>query len=211
MDGRTRLARIAAVLRQVDADFIALQEVFGLQAETLARDCGYQLAFAPARLHRGVSYGNASLSRHGFDHIQPIDITTPQREPRLALRTDVAWGTQRLHIFNLHLGTAHRERRLQAERLIADDLLHATDLAGPRIVLGDFNEWTDGLASRTLRGEFPSSLPRRRSFPALLPFLSLDHIYCDRHLSLDLLHHHRTRLALIASDHLPLVAELGIA
>jgi endonuclease/exonuclease/phosphatase family metal-dependent hydrolase len=39
--------------------------------------------------------------------------------------------------------------------------------------------------------------------------MHLDHIYFDRNLILEKLILHRSRTALIASDHLPLVADLG--
>jgi endonuclease/exonuclease/phosphatase family metal-dependent hydrolase len=113
----------------------------------------------------------------------------------------------------VHLGTAVRERRQQAIRLIDRDLLRAVDISGPRIVLGDFNEWVRGLVTKTLVAEFHltdlrAHLTRARSYPALLPMLHLDHIYFDHHLKVEKAFYHRTRRSLIASDHLPLVADL---
>jgi endonuclease/exonuclease/phosphatase family metal-dependent hydrolase len=89
------------------------------------------------------------------------------------------------------------------------------DISGPRIVLGDFNDWTHGLVTRTLSTEFRFSdlaerLPRTRSYPALLPLLHLDHIYFDHHLHSYRAQIQRDRLSLVASDHLPLVADLRI-
>src|SRR5262249_47904793 len=119
------------------------------------------------------------------------------------------------HVFNVHLGTAFRERRQQAGRLVDSDLLRAIDISGPRVILGDFNEWTRGLVTRTLTAEFRltdlrAHLRSARAYPALLPLLNLDHIYFDYHLRVEHAHFHRTRLSLIASDHLPLVADLEI-
>ena len=54
-------------------------------------------------------------------------------------------------------------------------------------------------------------LPRARTYPGVLPVLHLDHIYYDAaHLELTRLELIRTRLALVASDHLPLVADFRI-
>ena len=50
-------------------------------------------------------------------------------------------------------------------------------------------------------------LKRRRTFPGFLPMLHLDHIYYDGPLELLALDVHRTRKSLMASDHLPLVAD----
>jgi hypothetical protein len=86
---------------------------------------------------------------------------------------------------------------------------------GVRVVLGDFNELTHGLASRLLSTHFQSvdiesHLRRSRTYPGLLPFLHLDHIYFDGRLTLERLVLHRSRTALIASDHLPLVADFRV-
>jgi endonuclease/exonuclease/phosphatase family metal-dependent hydrolase len=50
-------------------------------------------------------------------------------------------------------------------------------------------------------------LNRRRTYPGVLPIMHLDHMYFDRELVLQEFRLHRSRLALMASDHLPLMAE----
>jgi len=213
MDGRTRADRIGSVLEEVGADVLALQEVLSDQADDLAGRLSFSHAFGETRLHRGDGYGNATLSRWDFKLIRPVDVTIEGREQRAALRTDIRMGHHILHIFNVHLGTAVRERKQQAVRLMDADLLKAIDISGPRIVLGDFNEWVHGLVTRSLTAEFHLTdlrvhLKRTRSYPALLPLLHLDHIYFDHHLKVEKAHFHRSRRAMIASDHLPLVADL---
>lgn len=223
LDGRVRVERIARVLDQIDADIVALQEVVSHagrsvqdhQASYLAERFGYLHAIGETRKHRGGVYGNVTLSRWEFETIRHVDLSVPGREERGVLRTDLRAGSHLLHIFNVHLGTAHRERRTQAVRLIDEDLLRALDISGPRIVLGDFNEWTHGLVTRTLAREFHLTdlrdhLPRTRAYPAILPLLNLDHIYFDHPLAIRKAHFHRTRLSLMASDHLPLVADFTI-
>jgi endonuclease/exonuclease/phosphatase family metal-dependent hydrolase len=118
-----------------------------------------------------------------------------------------------LHVFNVHLGTAFLERRHQGRRLIDSRILNNDTLQGPRVMLGDFNEWTRGLASRLLTSHLRSAdvklhLPRAKTYPGVLPFLHLDHIYYEDSLELLSMSLHKTRTALVASDHLPLVAEL---
>jgi endonuclease/exonuclease/phosphatase family metal-dependent hydrolase len=117
-----------------------------------------------------------------------------------------------LHVFNLHLGTSFIERRHQARRLLTDAVLKNSHLSGPRIVVGDFNEWTRGLASKLMSNEFSVIEPRAhlryaRTYPGVLPFLHLDHFYHDKSLELHSFRLHRSRRALVASDHLPIVAE----
>ena len=225
VDGRVHPERVARVLEEIDADIVSLQEVVSHEGTALAKDgadhqadylagrLGLFGAMGEARKHRGGAYGNVTLSRWDFKTVRPIDITIGGREQRVALRTDIRLGGHILHLFNVHLGTAARERRQQALRLVDRDLLRAIDISGPRIVLGDFNEWVRGLVTKTLVAEFHltdlrAHLPRTRSYPALLPFLHLDHIYFDHHLRVEKAFYHRSRRSMIASDHLPLVADL---
>jgi endonuclease/exonuclease/phosphatase family metal-dependent hydrolase len=81
-------------------------------------------------------------------------------------------------------------------------------------VLGDFNEWTKGLATTLLNSHLTSAdirvhLRRARTYPGFLPFLHLDHVYHDPALRLERLTLHRTPKSLVASDHLPLVADFS--
>jgi len=127
-----------------------------------------------------------------------VDVTIAGREQRAALRTDIRFGHHVLHVFNVHLGTAVRERKLQAARLMDEDLLRAIDISGARIVLGDFNEWGPRPGDSALTAEFHltdlrAHLKRVRSYPALLPLLHLDHIYFDDHLKVEQALFHRTR------------------
>jgi len=85
------------------------------------------------------------------------------------------------------------------------------DLAGPRVLVGDFNEWIKGLTTRMLSEKFESlnlelHVQKRRSYPGLLPILHLDHIYFERPLRVEKAELVRNRLSKIASDHVPLVA-----
>jgi endonuclease/exonuclease/phosphatase family metal-dependent hydrolase len=105
------------------------------------------------------------------------------------------------------------ERRYQAPRLAGwiDD----RRVPGPKIVLGDFNEWGRGLVADVLAERFSSvdlfrHLKRRRTYPGFFPLLHLDHIYFSGHIEVRRVELMRTRLALVASDHLPLVADVRI-
>jgi endonuclease/exonuclease/phosphatase family metal-dependent hydrolase len=72
-----------------------------------------------------------------------------------------------------------------------------------------------GLATKTLSSLFDSidiqsHLQRRRTYPGIFPVLHLDHIYYDGDVEVRSVELPRTRKALMASDHLPLVANLRI-
>ena len=222
LDGRVRIERILRVLREIDADIVGLQEVMNHpdrsrreeQAGYLAQELGYSYTVGEMQQMRQGVFGNVTLSRWKIGASRHIDLSVAGRQPRGALHTDIRVGSDLLHVFNVHLGTAARERRAQA-RLIDERLIKALDVSGQRIVMGDFNDWNHGLVTRTLSQEFHLTdladyLPRTRAYPAVLPFLHLDHIYLDHRLKIEKARFHRNRLSLIASDHLPLVVDLTV-
>jgi len=219
MDRRRRPDRIAAVLREIDADVIALQEVVGAgpsgvsHIEEIGAALGMGWVLASARHLRGHQFGNAVLSRHPIVHHAEHDLTWKTCEARCMQRADVQVNGQLLHIYNVHLGTAILERRHQAERMAA--IVSDRHVNGPKLVLGDFNEWMRGLTTRLLSSRLKSVdltayLSRRRTYPGLFPILHLDHIYYAGRLDVIGIELPRTRLSLVASDHLPLVADVRI-
>ena len=223
MDGRVLPDRIAEVLIALDADVIALQEVLSISSGVLRDDqAAYLQSRLPAytvhvgenRILRGGSYGNVTLSRLPVTTVRNYDVTEGSREERGVLRTDVIAGGERFHIFNAHLGTSFLERRAQAEKLLSTAVLLGPEFQGRRIVCGDFNEWTRGLCTRRMCAHFRSvgreALGRRRTFPGVIPLLHLDHIYHDAELRLVGARWVRDRLTLIASDHLPIVADFVV-
>jgi endonuclease/exonuclease/phosphatase family metal-dependent hydrolase len=220
LDRRTSAMRIADVLAGIEADVIALQEVVGAgpggpgHAEELGAALGMGWVMAPARHLRGHLFGNVTLSRFPIRRHTQYDLTWKTCEPRCCQRVDVAIGPHVLHLYNVHLGTALLERRAQALRLAA--IVQDRRVAGPKVVLGDFNEWTKGLATSMLSELLQSIdlfpyLKRRRTYPGIFPILHLDHIYYQGEVEVRNVELPRTRKALVASDHLPLVADLSIS
>jgi endonuclease/exonuclease/phosphatase family metal-dependent hydrolase len=223
MDRRVRPPRIVEVLGEINADVIALQEVLSIpdgrpeddQARFIAEQLKLSHAVGGTRRLRGGIYGNVILSRWPILDTRNYDISVRGREQRGCLRADVEVEGRLLHIFNVHLGTAYLERRHQGRRLIDEAILNDKELNGPRLMLGDFNEWTRGLASRLLASHLVSAdvrlhLPRSRTYPGVLPLLHLDHIYYEDSLELEAMRLFRSRLSLLASDHLPLVADFQL-
>lgn len=219
MDRRTRPDRVAAVLRAIDADIVALQEVIGpgprgtSHIEDIGAALGMGWVMASTRRLREHQFGNAVLSRLPILHHAEHDLSWKTCEPRCMQRADVDVHGHRLHVYNVHLGTAILERRYQAQRLA--DIVSDRHVTGAKVVLGDFNEWMRGLTtillSRKLRSvDVRSYLKRRRTYPGLFPILHLDHIYYTGRLEVLGLAMPRTRLTLMASDHLPLVADVRI-
>ena len=224
-DRRVSPERIARVLAPLDPDCIALQEVVDgsplgriNQAEAIADALGkkYKVIFGRTRDLRGSHYGNATLTRVPVERSETYNLSWRRREPRGCLRTDLRLRKGvLLHVFNVHLGTSYLERRAQGPLLLGDEMLNHATHTGPRVILGDFNEWTRGLTSKLMMRQFQKihlrKYQRRRgSFPGPLPVLELDHIYFDP--ALELVHFQlvRSPLSLIASDHLPLMADFRL-
>jgi endonuclease/exonuclease/phosphatase family metal-dependent hydrolase len=220
LDRRTMPARIAEVLREIEADVVALQEVIGAgpagagQAEEIGAAVGMGWVMTTVRHLRNHLFGNVVLSRFPIVHHSHYDLSWRTCEPRACQRADLDLGQGRtLHVYNVHLGTAVLERRYQAPRLAS--FVHDHRVTGPKIILGDFNEWMRGLATKTLSSLFDSvdihaHLQRRRTYPGIFPLLHLDHIYYEGHVEIRGVELPRTRKALMASDHLPLVANVRL-
>ena len=212
LDGQQRTDRIIDVLAEVDAYIVALQEVLAPHAAELARATGMHVVFGQTRLLPQGPYGNLCLTRLPLVAHQSYSLTCRPFEPRGCLRADEDGGVGRLHIFNVHLGLRYGERIRQVRML--SDIVNPRRLKGPRLLLGDFNEWFNGQASRLLRAEFGPPCGRRRSVrthPSVLPVFPLDRIYHDPPLTVERVVVHRSRLARVASDHLPTYADLRVA
>ncbi len=212
IDWRVSPARIADVIGQLQSEIVATQEMLLSQAEEISTRIGIPFLFGTARKQAGEPYGNALFSKLPFVSHQHFDLTVMGREQRQCLRVSLLFPEGvKLHLFALHLGTSYGERRKQARQLLSSDILGATQFQTHRIVAGDFNEWTRGLASQLLSEHLQSAditmhLKRGTTYPGIIPFMHLDHIYYDRDFQLRDMHLYRTKLSLMASDHLPLVA-----
>lgn len=216
LDGRVRPERIAKVIAALDADAIGLQEIFAEQVEYLAKELKYAFCFGENRKIGKKQYGNATLSRLPLGDVKNYDLTHSGRERRGVLRSDLKLDAGRvLHLFNVHLGTAFLERRYQGRELIGPRVLAQLGLTGPRVIVGDFNEWTRGLCTDLMSAQFAAGDLKRfsrsgRTYPGILPMMSLDHVYYDKIMELRSLSLFRSGTALVASDHLPLVAEFKL-
>ena len=210
-DGRLAPERIAGVLREIDADIIALQEVplgGGGRAsvlELLQQATGFHAVEGPTEDRPDRRYGNAVLSRYPVKSTRSIDLSFGGREPRGALDADIDCHGHPLRVIATHLGLRPAERRHQIRTLLQ---AFDTDRM-PVILTGDLNEWfVWGRPLRWLVSHF-EPVPAPRTFPSRLPVFALDRLWISPRHRLVQVRVHATPLARIASDHLPLIAHIA--
>jgi endonuclease/exonuclease/phosphatase family metal-dependent hydrolase len=207
-DGIHDVARTAAVIRDTGAAVLALQEVETHRddPDALARSTGMTPLPGHTITSTESTYGNLILTKLEVESSKSIDLSWERREPRGVIDARLRTPTGlRIRCLATHLGLAKRERIYQ-HRLL--HTLLQSDWQGPTLLLGDFNEWHPfASAIRILDGLLGKARPRR-SFPSRLPLLPLDRIWVHPSSMLSSIHTHHSRIARLASDHLPVVAEL---
>jgi phospholipase D1/2 len=233
-DGVRDLARIGRVVSALGADIVALQEVGGFPIDAVpgngeeapraadeaareASDAAAQLAGHTGMLpirgftmrRRGADYGNVVLTRHPPLSVRKLDLSVGLQEPRGALDLTFDISGARLRLIATHLGLVPGERRQQVRRLVE---LVRTGAAGDEaatLLLGDINEWwAFGRPLRWLHRCFEGRAHGDRTFPARWPLFALDRIWVHPKRALTRFQVYRGPETRVASDHLPVRAEL---
>jgi endonuclease/exonuclease/phosphatase family metal-dependent hydrolase len=209
-DGRFDPERVARVLAEVDADVVCLQEVarerngFDMLA-FLAETTGLQAIAGPTLLTQRGDYGNAILTRLWPSDVQRWDLSIPGREPRGAIAMHAGTGSAERRFIATHLGLRPAERRRQIRMLLG--FMHETG-ALPTILMGDVNEWfLWGRPLRWLHRHFERA-PSPATYPAGFPLFALDRIWSEPRSALCAVATHASQAARLASDHLPITAEV---
>lgn len=209
-DGRFAPERVAGVLQELNADIIALQEVPLGGSRTpnvltmLQEATGFHAAEGPACIRPERRYGNAVLTRYPILSMRTIDLSFGSREPRGALDADINCHGHMLRVIATHLGLRPAERRDQIRRLL--QVFDTEEM--PVILMGDINEWfVWGRSLRWLVSHF-QAVPAPRTFPSRRPLFALDRIWIRPRNRLVHVQVHDSKLARLASDHLPLIAHI---
>lgn len=209
-DQRRDLDRTAAVISEIGADILALQEVdtrFGtrkglLDLVSIQRDLGLIAVPLDQTGPAHGWHGNLLLVRNALVK-QVHKLILPGFEPRGATVTDLEVNGRPLRVVNTHLGLLPGSRAAQA-RTIIDNVTALPDR--PTLLMGDLNEWRSNAAVfGALAERFSISTPPP-SFPTRFPLLSYDRIMsCPKGVLQDVVPHD-SLLARSASDHLPIKA-----
>lgn len=214
-DRRHDTTRIAEVMREIDADILAIQELhaYGVgpdpsdEVEFLAAVSGFEVVTGTTFVGPRGAYGIALLSRLPILAVRRIDLHVPPREPRCALDVDVAVDRGTIRVITTHLGLAPWERRIQVQRLTQAIVQNPSRLT---VVLGDINEWF--FLAHTLRhlGTHFGQSSKVRTWPSRRPLFALDRIWVHPPEALASVWVHVSPRARRASDHLPLMGIIEV-
>jgi len=212
LDLRRRPDRILNVIADLAAQVVVLQEAdkrlaprMAALPHEMAEAEGWQVVeFGQPGGSLGW-HGNAMLLRPGLRVIETQHIELPGLEPRGAVRADLDTDLGPLRLVGLHLGLVRRYRLLQ----VAAIMRALARLAPcPTVLAGDFNDWRGGAAlDAAAKGVgFVTTGP---SFPAPRPVARLDRLALSPDLEALATGVHRARPARVASDHLPVWADVA--
>jgi endonuclease/exonuclease/phosphatase family metal-dependent hydrolase len=202
-DGRKDATRIVRVIEELGCDTVGLQEV-DHRLDFIASRLGMTAVPGLTLTRHDGHWGNALLTRRKVKEVRRLGFTYTGREPRNALDVDLEVGAETVRVIVTHLGLWPAERRFQVKKIL--ELLRHTPVNERVVVLGDINEWLPlGRPVRWMNGLL-GHCPAERSFPSRLPLLALDRVWARPRHSLLALKAHRSELAAIASDHLPVKA-----
>ena len=202
-DGRKDASRVAGVIEELGCDTVGLQEV-DYRLDFIAHRLGMQPVPGLTLLRHDGPFGNALVTRRKVLAVRRLGFTYSGREPRNALDVDLEVGGESVRVIVTHLGLWPAERRFQVKKIL--EVLRATPPTERVVVLGDINEWMPlGRPLRWLNALLGHS-PAERSFPSRWPLFALDRVWARPRHALLALKAHRSPLAVLASDHLPVKA-----
>lgn len=216
LDRRRDPDRIIAILNEIDADVVALQEAdrrIGRRESVLPRAHieDYTPYHAVPLNHRPDSigwHGNALLVRRGITVAEASMVPLPVLEPRGAIRADLIAGGKRLRVVGMHLDLSGLRRRHQVRAILAH--LDRCDGHCPTVLMGDCNEWS---LRRGALAEFRDPwrvLAPGLSFPSRRPVARLDRLVLSQDWALLDSGVHHSALAARGSDHLPVWARVKL-
>ena len=217
LDRRRDPMRILEVLREIDADVVALQEAdrrFGAKAcvipvHTLEEHSPWKAI--PFGVNAGSMgwHGNVLLVRKDAVVMDSEAIHLPALEPRGAVMADVRANGVPLRIVGMHLDLSGLWRRRQAHAITTH--VDACATRHPTVMMGDLNEWSAGSGCLRDFGKDYDFATTGPSFHVRRPVARLDRIMVSRDFKVLDAGAHQSAASRKASDHLPIWAVLEAA
>ncbi len=215
LDWKRNPARVQAVLAEIDADIVLLQEADKrlqprpgtLSPTRLHDELGYRFVDVANNAVSHGWHGNAILYRAPLTVLQQQAIEIPTAEPRGAIAALFATDTgHTLQVVATHLSLLKKTRAQQID-FLARNICHPH----PTLIGGDLNEkaaekW---FINNALLNDYRLITPGA-SFHSSRPILAFDRFIVDRALTVVDAYVHRCDLARKASDHLPVVINLSL-
>lgn len=210
--------RIVRVIRELDADVLALQEAdkrFGdrislLDLTFLEQETGLKPVPINTMSPNGAGWhGNALFTRNGKVR-EVLQLDLPGVEPRGALIVELEMAAGPLRIIAAHFGLLRHSRNQQSKTILS--VLQKRPIM-PTLMIGDLNEWRVGKGSAlaNLKPYFDITMGTVPSFPSRFPVLALDRVFAYPHDLVMTIESHKTPLSRVASDHLPIKAHINLA
>ena len=212
MDNQHSVERIADVIRESGAQIVCLQEVHTGrkrtgnvdQPEALGAILGMKVAFQ-RNYREGIGgLGNAVLTNLDLRQTRS-HILTSTGEQRGIIETIVLTPEGPLTVFCTHFGLDGDERMVQAQELAA--LVNSAKT--PKLACGDFNGEACETAIAELIGSaglIDADAGGPPTFDSERPHKRIDLILCDPSIAVRCM----SVLTTMASDHLPLIADLAL-
>lgn len=217
VDRRRDPERILTILREIDADVVALQEAdrrLGRRASALPLGMIQDHThYRPVPLSMKPDsigwHGNALLVKRDIEIAEATPVPLPVLEPRGAIRADLVRDGKRISVIGMHLDLSGLRRRQQVRTILS----HVAERDGdhPTVLMGDLNEWARHGGCMREFGDGWHVVSCGRSFPSRRPVATLDRVVASRQWDvLDSGVHHSV-LSARGSDHLPVWAKLKLA
>lgn len=214
LDRKRKPERILDVLSEIGADVVALQEAdrrFGQRISALPfhlidQHPHYKPVPVSIRPHSLGWHGNALLVKDDVEIIDAAALHLPSIEPRGAIAAELRVRGIHILVIGLHLDLSGLWRRKQSAAILHHVAAQSKRL--PTILMGDTNEWGRDRGCLHDFGTHHTAAPTGPSYHARMPIAALDRIFVSPELAVIDSGVHSSATARIASDHLPVWADL---
>lgn len=206
------LPLMAKVIRDVSPLFVGLQEVYADQPSILSAMTGGSACFGRATIDEGKDYGNAVISHLPVLSCETIPIPDPVKrrykgyyETRCVMKLSIDCKGKPVTLLVSHFGLNPDEH----ENAVNTVINIASACGGPVILMGDLNMRPGEAPLQRLASQFADAAKilnhEEWTFPSHCPDRRIDYFWYRDAAPVSI-----QAYKVVASDHLPLVAEFEV-